>query len=272
MSQATITPRRFDLRTISLVVLALLALAAVGGIFWSQSRVSALETQISGFAPASVVQAGVVQPAPAEAAPSGWDTAESIRGGLQLVATYDSSGPAAWDAAKHPLVFMTSEGRGYGHRPSKTNEKPGVQIIDATTKETVGSALFDLGGEPTRQPHGLGISPNGQWIYIGFADKKDDVDRQLTLIINAKTLKLDKVLAHKGGQNLHHTIGFINYAGKEVVVLEYGFGSDGGPHFLIDPNDDNRVVKALTIEDIGYKMGHSTTPAASPRSIWRPGM
>jgi DNA-binding beta-propeller fold protein YncE len=258
MAQSTVTPtpRRLDARTVSLLLLAVIAIGAIAGVFWSRSRISDLEGQLSNSAPASVVQAGVLQPAPAGEQASGWDTAESLRGGLQLVATYDSSGPDAWNAAKHPLVFITSEGRGYGHRASKTNEHPGVQIIDTTTKETVGSALFDLGGEPTRQPHGLGISPNGKWLYIGTADKKDGAERQLTLIINARTLKLDKILAHKGGQNLHHVMSFVNYEGKDVVVLEYGFGSDGGPHFLIDPNDDNRVTKALTIEDIGYKMGH----------------
>jgi DNA-binding beta-propeller fold protein YncE len=257
MSQDTGKQNRFGLGKIGFAALTLVAVAAVAGVFWSQSQVSQLQTQLSTMAPGTVVQAGALQAAPAGAQPSGWDTAESIRGGLQVVATYDSSGPDAWDPGKHPTVFMTSEGRGYAHRPSKTNEMPGVQIVDAYTKETVGSALFDLGGEPTRQPHGLGISPNGKWIYLGFADKTTDgTARQLTLIVNARTLKLDKVLAHTGGQNLHHIIGFIDYAGQERVVLEYGFGSDGGPHFIIDPNDDNKVLKAITMQDIGYKMGH----------------
>lgn len=271
---------RFGIAGVSALVLGLIAVAAVAWVFQLQGQVAqkgaevvtlqsqvtekdgaltALQTQISSMAPGQVVQAGemVAAPAAAGADANSWATDEAIRGGLQLVARYDSSGPAAWDAAAHPVVFMTSEGRGYAHRPSETNELPGVQVVDAYTKETVGSALFDLGGTPTRQPHGLGVSPDGQWIYLGFADEMaDGTKRQLTLVVNAKTLKLDKVLAHSGGQNLHHIFGFVDYAGNERVVLEYGFGSDGGPHFIIDPNYDNRVVQAITIEDVGYKMGH----------------
>ncbi|HBY93703.1 MAG TPA: hypothetical protein DEP84_06990 [Chloroflexi bacterium] len=223
----------------------------------AQASVQELQSQLSSMSPSTVVQAGQLQPAPAAAQPTGWDTEESIRGGLQLVATYDSSGPDAWDVKAHPLVYMTSEGRGYNHRPSKTNQLPGVQVIDAYTKEVVASALFDLGGEPTRQPHGLGVSPDGKWVYIGFSQKAASGENQnWTLIINARTLKLDMVVEHKGGQNLHHVSSFQDWEGQDRVILEYGFGSNGGPHFLIDPKDNNRVVRAITYEDTRYQMGH----------------
>lgn len=226
-----------------------------GGIVLAPALVAC--SQLQGPAPSTVVQAGQLQPAATGAKATGWDTEESIRGGLRLVATYDSSGPNAWDPVAHPMVYMTSEGMGYGHRPSKTNKLPGVQIIDATTKKVVTSALFDLGGESTRQPHGLGVSPDGKWVYIGFADKLASGEtRQLTLIINARTLKIDKVVAHKGGQNLHHIMSFKDWQERDRLVLEYGFGSDGGPHFILDPKEDNRVVKAITKEDTGYSMGH----------------
>lgn len=238
--------RSFASKKQRLVAVSVLALAAV------------LATACSKQAAKPVtVQAGQLQPVAEGAKPTGWDTTEAMRGGLRLVATYDSSGPDAWDVKAHPSVYMTSEGMGYAHRPSATDKLPGVQVIDTNTKQMVASALFDLGGEVTRQPHGLGTSPDGKWVYIGFVQKaKDGKENRWTLIINARTLKLDKVVEHTGGQNLHHVLGFTDAKGNERVVLQYGFGSNGGPHFILDPKDGNKVVKAITVEDTGYKMGH----------------
>ena len=199
----------------------------------------------------TVVQAGQLSPAPAGAKSTGWDTAESARAGVTQLATYDSSGPDAWDVKAHPLVYMTSEGMGYNHRPAKANKLPGVQVIDANTKKVVASQLYDLGNENTREPHGLGISPDGQWVYIGFGDKDAATkkDRNLILIINARTLKIDSVLTHPK-QNLHHIMSFKDWQGRDRVVLELGFGATGGPALIIDPKDGNKVVKAITFEEV----------------------
>lgn len=226
-------------------------------------EVADLQARLAAAEVTTVVQAGQLVAAAPDAAPSGWDTAESIRGGLQLVATYDSSGPDAWDPAEHPTVYFASEGGGYGHRPSQGTKLPGVQVIDSKTREVVASALFDLGGEQTRQPHGLGVSPDGQWVYIGFAyTDTAGVAQSVTAIVNARTLKLDKVLRQESSsawgervQNLHHTMAFTDFEGNARVLLEFGFGATGGPHFLLDPNDDNRVVRAITYDEV-RPMGH----------------
>ncbi|MBI4301358.1 MAG: hypothetical protein HY664_01985, partial [Chloroflexi bacterium] len=91
----------------------------------------------------------------------------------------------------------------------------------------------------------------------------DGKSEDITLIINARTLKIDKILKQESMfqgslrvQRLHHVISFVDPKGQDRVVLEYGFGSNGGPHFIIDPKDNNRVVKAITVEDTGYWMGH----------------
>ncbi|MDP2663534.1 MAG: hypothetical protein Q8R28_22705, partial [Dehalococcoidia bacterium] len=137
------------------------------------------------------------------------------------------------------------------------NKLPGVQVIDANTKQVITSALFDLGEEPQSQPHGLGISPDGKWVYIGLSDKvaATKETRNLILIVNARTLKLDTVLTHPV-QRLHHIVAFKDWQGRDRVVLELGFGSNGGPHFVVDPKDKNRVVKAITYDDTRYQMGH----------------
>src|SRR5688500_20153539 len=118
-----------------------------------QSDKVALQQQLAAMAPVQVVQAGqLAVPSPA-AQPSGWETAEAIRGRIRLLATYDSSGPDAWSAAEHPLVYFTSEG--VETRPMKS----GVQVIDAYEKKVIKSALFDLGEEVTENPHSVGVSP-----------------------------------------------------------------------------------------------------------------
>lgn len=256
--------------SIAAALLALLASACAqnGGASQAQldakqKEVTDLQKQLASAAPVKLVQAGQVAQPAAAATPTGWDTPESIRGGLKLVNTYDSSGPDAWDVSAHPLVYFTSEGLGYGSRPSKTNKLAGVDVIDANSYKVVASALFDLGGTPTSQPHGLGTSPDGKWVYIGFAQKTASGDTQnLVLIINARTLKLDKTLTQvnntgwgTSSQRLHHVMGFTDWQGHDRVTLEFGFGNTGGPGFILDPKDDNRVWKAITNDNVAPQ-GH----------------
>ncbi len=233
-----------DKKKLSIVMAAMAATVGLLGLACTQQASEKPAAQ-------TVVQAGQLSPAPAGAKSTGWDTAESAKGGLTQLATYDSSGPNAWDTKAHPLVYMTSEGMGYGHRPSETNKLPGVQVIDANTKKTVASAVFDLGNTSTSQPHGLGVSPDGQWVYIGFSDRDEGTkkDRNLILIVNAKTLKLDSVLTHPK-QRLHHIMSFKDWQGRDRVVLELGFGATGGPALIVDPKDGNKVVKAITFEEV----------------------
>ena len=209
--------------------------------------------------PTTVVQAGNLQPAPAGAQPSGWDTPESVRGQLTRVATYDSAGPDAWDVKASPSVYLTSEGMGYSHRLSKTNKLPGVQVIDAYSKKVVASSLFDLGNEVLSQPHGLGVSPDGKFAYIGFSDRvaATKATRNLILIVNTRTLKLDSVLSHPT-QRLHHVGGFKDSKGNDRVVINLGFGATGGPHFVLDPKSSNKVVQAITFDNV-RPMGHPYT-------------
>ena len=235
------------LAIIGMLALSAVAIAACSGAV-SQKDYDALKAQLDA---ANVVQAGNLQPAPAGAQLSGWDTTESMRAGVRLLATYDSSGPDAWDPAAHPLVYMTSEGKGYDHRPSKSNKLPGIQVIDANTKKMVASRLFDLGKEITMEPHGLGISPDGKWVYIGSADRDTATKeaRNLILIINARTMKLDTVLTHPT-QRLHHIMSFKDWQGRDRVVLQLGFGATGGPGLVVDPKDNDKVVKAITFEEV----------------------
>jgi len=212
---------------------------------------AALQRQLAGVAPTLLVQAGQLAPPPPGAPPSGWDTAESIRGRIRLLATFDSSGPDAWDVKASPLVYFTSEG--VERRPMKS----GVQVIDGYAKKVIASALFDLGEEVTENPHGVGISPDGRWLYIGQMQRlKSGQGRTVLMIINARTLKLHMTLEGPRVDWFHHITAFKDWQGRDRVLVAFGRNAGGGPHYILDPNDNNRVVRTISIEDIGYRIGH----------------
>jgi mono/diheme cytochrome c family protein len=217
-----------------------------------QAEKTALQQQLAAMAPTLVVQAGQLAPPPAGAQATGWDTPESVRGRLKLLATYNSSGPDAWDAAAHPLVYFTSEG------VETTPLKSGVQVIDAYAKKVIASALFDLGEEVTENPHSVGMSPDGRWVYLGQMHRLRATGqvRTVLMIVNARTLKLDKVLEGPRVDWFHHITAFKDWQGRDRVLVAFGRNPGGGPHYLLDPNDNNRVVRSITIEDIGYRIGH----------------
>lgn len=214
--------------------------AAQAGSAELETQVTALQAQIAATGPSIIVQTVPGDPT-GGATPAGWETAESLAANVQLLATYDSSGDAAWDAALHPDVFVTSEGAGYAGFYSDTYTVAGLQIIDAMTKEHVASAGFDLGYANMGTPHGLGVSPDGRWIYVPTADGKQPwqlnaPDGGRLLVVNAETLKLHQVIGTNKGP--HHIKSFTDANGNDRVIVE----TQGGPTLLLDPNDDNRVV------------------------------
>jgi DNA-binding beta-propeller fold protein YncE/cytochrome c553 len=216
----------------------------------------ALQRQLANVVPTQVVQAGQLAPPPPNAQPTGWDTAESLRGRITLLATYDSNGPDAWDVRAHPLVYFTSEG--VGANPLGGKRASGVQVIDARERKVIASALFNMGEEVTENPHGVGMSPDGKWMYIGEMHRVAATRqvRSVLMIINARTLKLDKVLQGPRADWFHHITAFTDWQGRDRVIAAYGRNAGGGPIFLLDPKDNNRVVKTFTLEDIGYRIGH----------------
>src|SRR5262249_44899422 len=80
--------------------------------------------------------------APAVAEEAG-TTPQATKLGVSLEQSFDSSGPDAWDPKKHPLVFYSTEGPGYGGLLSGVT-LPGVAIIDADTREPVASQHYDV--------------------------------------------------------------------------------------------------------------------------------
>ncbi|MBW7885579.1 MAG: WD40 repeat domain-containing protein [Caldilineaceae bacterium] len=241
---------------LTMVAVVALAILTAGRFF------TAMQTQAAtGQAPAAIaqqqalppanviVQVGELAPAAEAAAPTGWDTEWSQLLKIRLMAQLDSSGEDAWSPADHPLVYVTSQGPGYGSAAvggaflSEVQKAPGLAIIDADTYESVATAQYETGLETYSENHGLGVSPDGQWIYTQGNHPDSTLRGNAVLnIINARTLKLDKIIETR----VHHARVIHNaYTGKDLVLID-GWGT----FFALDPEDDNRVVGAVDPADL----------------------
>jgi len=180
-----------------------------------------------------------------------WENEWTQKVGVTLEYRFDSDGPDAWDANEHPLVFITTEGPGYGGLLSGVT-LPGLAIIDADTREVVTSRNYDVlswGWKNVFEPHGLGVSPDGQWIYLptgeGSFTTTTGGHAGRFLVINARTLKVDKVIQLSG--QAHHAKSYRTPAGEQRVML-YGWSQ---PLFVLDPADDNRAVGSVSQQEHG---------------------
>ena len=285
------------------VVVAIMAMIAVacdsggGGEFTQDdidqavaekdAEIEALQAQLaSASVETDVIQVGQLAPPPAgfQVPGDGWANEESVRGGLWLAAEFDDymEGPDAWDVEAHPRVYFTSESYASNYIGAlPEDEQPenfiGWHAIDAYTKEVVGSWLYSFQDPITRGPHGVGVSPDGQWGYVGWSETPEGGDQVSYVgIIYIPTMKLAKILytdaPFEGGrrsQALHHIQGWtMDETGEEFVILQWGFGANGGPHHILNPNDDNRVYRSITYDDV-KPMGHPfTTPSPDGRYVY----
>lgn len=192
----------------------------------------------------------------AKAADDKWTTPLATKLGITLENSYDSKGADAWDPNKHPLVFITSEGPGYGGLLSGV-KLPGFAIFDANSREVVASRSYDvlaMGWKSVFEPHGLGVSMDGKWIYLPTGEGSFGTKGLgRLLIINARTLKLDKVL--KLQSNAHHAKAFRRPDGKTFVLVE-NFDGNSQAAFVLDPADDNKVVGGWTRDDLDGKSSY----------------
>jgi DNA-binding beta-propeller fold protein YncE len=181
-----------------------------------------------------------------------WSTPWAKGADIVLEYSFDSSGPDAWNPEEHPTVFITTEGPGYGGLMSGVT-LPGLVIIDADSRKVIASNTYDVlgwGWKSVFEPHGLGVSPDGKWIYLPTGEGAtmtigDHAGRYL--VINARTLKLDKVIKIRG--QAHHASSYTTPEGEQRVMI-YGWSQ---PLFVLDPEDDNKVVGAVSLQDQGIE-------------------
>ncbi|MBI3181518.1 MAG: hypothetical protein HYZ28_05190 [Myxococcales bacterium] len=217
-------------------------------------------------APAVLVQTGqpVPAPAPQPCAASTWCNDLSVKLGVTLTKQYDSSGPDAWDPVLHPLVFITPVGPGYGGKLSGV-KWPGVTVIDANSREIVKYAAYDMSAEGWSdanvfESHGMAVSLDGKWIYLPTGSGT----ARGFMVINARTLKLDKFLQTDGRP--HHAKAFTDSAGKSRVLL-YGWEQ---PPFVLDPLDNNKVVGGADMNATGME-GYLWFVDPTGKELWGSG-
>ncbi|MBI3074535.1 MAG: hypothetical protein HYY84_20675 [Deltaproteobacteria bacterium] len=197
---------------------------------------------------------------------NGWDNALTQELGVSLLKSYSGSsdGPDAWNTTTNPLVFISTMGPGYGGKLGGSLTWPGVVVIDANTYTVVASRSYDMTAEgwtSVFEPHGLAVSMDGKWIYLPSGDGNDN---GRLLIINARTLKLDKVIKTRGRP--HHGKCFTNSVGKELVVF-YGWAQ---PPFVMDPADNNRVVGGVSYNESGIE-GYLYFVTPDGKEMWGSG-
>lgn len=247
------------------------------------AEVTALQAQLtSASVETQVVQVGELAPPPggAQVPGDGWANEESVRGGLWLVAELDSSGDDAWDIDAHPRVYFTSESYASNFLGALDNPPEnfiGWHVIDAYTKEVITSANYSFQDPITRGPHGVGVSPDGKWGYVGWSETPEGGSQVSYVgIINVRTMKLDKILMtdapFEGGrrsQALHHIQCWTRDSdAKNLCILQWGFGANGGPHHIISPDEDNTVYRSITYDDV-KPMGHPfTTPDPTGQYVY----
>lgn len=250
-------PRRAPLTVFAIAAL-LVTSCTVSGVDQKEydrlvAQVAQLQQQVKSMAPTTIVQAGELQAAAPQERTSDWETEAAERYHVKLIATYDSSGPDAWNPAQHPLVFITSEGKGYAGTYSQTYKLAGLQMIDGNTRQHVASAAFDLGFRLMGTPHGLAVSADGRWIYVPTGDGEQPWSASKgggrLLVVNARTLKIDRVVGSEEGP--HHVRGFRDWQGRSRVLVEAG-----AARFILDPDDDHRVVASfgpLELNGLAYQ-------------------
>jgi hypothetical protein len=111
------------------------------------------------------------------------------------------------------------------------------------------------------ESHGLGVSMDGKWIYLPSGDGNSN---GRLLIINARTLKLDKVIKTRGRP--HHAKCFADSTGKELVLV-YGWEQ---PPFVMDPADNNRVVGGFSFNESGIE-GYLYFVTPDGKEMWASG-
>ena len=245
-------PRRAWLIGGALVAIAAIVSASIGYGIGTNASDKTADKPAESAAPLTntVVQTGELQPAPAGAAASGWETKGSNLLGAHLLAQLDSSGPDAWDPAAHPDVYISAQGPGYGSAAfggaflSGTQTGPGVAIIDAKTHAAVASTQYLVDGIDTyAENHGLAVSPDGKWLYTQGVNPASKLPgKAVTLVINARTLKIDKIIESR----MHHgKVIHDSFNNRDLVLIE-GWGT----FFALDPLDDNRIVGAVDPKDL----------------------
>jgi len=152
--------------------------------------------------------------------------------------------PSTFNPKPGDLVFVTNASISYNSQA----KFPWVIIIDAKTKKIVAGAEIP---EISSSPHGVGVSPDGTRIYIPAGSALPNFQTSAAgirfsggvTVVDMKTLKTIQQIDTKDAPHHIQTV-----ADKYVMVDAWGTNQI---LFLLDPNDNNRIVKEFDAASFG---------------------
>ncbi len=177
------------------------------------------------------------------AAKDTWTTDAARRQEIRLLETRDPSGAPAYDVQAGDLLFFTNVGTSYG----STNTRNSVVVINARTKQPI--AVSDLDPDYTQKfsSHGIAVSPNGKYVYLPTIAGSGATKPSSVLVLDARTLKISQVIS--SGGRPHHVKQFQDSTGKQRILVEdfnwAGSSTPGKGFYVLDPDDDNKVVAGM---------------------------
>ena len=168
---------------------------------------------------------------------------------MKIVETMDSSGPDVVNPKDGDVFFYTNASTTWG----SNNLKNSIWVVDSKTKKTV--AVSDL---PEKYAlgfgsHNLGVSADGKWAYLPALKGSTN----FLLIINARTLKLAKVLQFMS-QGVtpvtgrpHHIRNWHTDDGRDLMLVDdFNWSFAGAGMYALDPSKDNALVGGMNNGDL----------------------
>jgi DNA-binding beta-propeller fold protein YncE len=177
------------------------------------------------------------------------DAARNIE--IRLVETRNPAGPPAYPVEPGDVLFFTNVGTAYGSK----NPKNSVVVINARTRKPI--AVSNLEDEWSRgwTSHGIGVSHDAKYVYLpGLAPA---AKQGALLVLDARTLSIRQIL-RSPAERPHHIKNFRDWDGRQRVLVEdfnwLGTGTmrskNGTGFYILDPNDDNKVIGGMTPGDL----------------------
>lgn len=191
------------------------------------------------------IELGDGQGSVARAQQDNWTTEAARKQGVRLLETRDPSGPAAYPAEPGDLLFFTNSGTTFG----ATNTMNSVVVINAKTKKPIAVSNIEPGWSERFVSHGIGVSPDGKYVYLPGQAPRSSKNPSSILILDARTLKIYQIIA-SGAERPHHVKQYEDWTGKQRILVEDFNWTNSSPNgkgfYVLDPSDHNKVIAGMT--------------------------
>ncbi|MFT6656991.1 YncE family protein [Maritalea sp.] len=152
---------------------------------------------------------------------------------------FEHGGPAAYEIREGDLLAYVQSGMAYDS-PAASNF---ITVVNVETRKILAQVAVPM--PEGYQSHGLGISANGEWIYVPSLPGKS----KKLHVLDGRTLKLAQTL-DLGARQHHIDEGSIKRNDQFVMV---DTGSPELGQVLLDPNNENAVIGTIPYYVVGGK-------------------